>query len=97
MIAMTVDDEPLMLLALTEAVRASKDVEAVFSFSSCSDALEWVEKNPVDAAFLDIEMRGMGGMRLAQRIRQLRPDCRIVFCTGYDHYAVEAIKLRASG
>lgn len=97
MIAIAVDDEPLMLRALVKAVDASPDIEQVTAFSCSADALDWVREHPVDAAFLDIEMRGMGGMQLAEKIRELRPKCGIIFCTGYEHYAVEAIKLRVSG
>ena len=97
MIAIAVDDEPLMLYALGKAVKASADITSVAEFGSCDDALRWARDNPVDVAFLDIDMRGMGGMALAEKIMGLRPDCRIVFCTGYERYAVAAIKLRVSG
>lgn len=97
MIAIAVDDEPLMLHNLAKAVKASPDIEAVAEFTACGDALEWVRTNPVDVAFLDIEMRGIGGLTLAKKITELRPNCRIVFCTGYEQHAVAAIKLRASG
>lgn len=92
-----VDDEPLMLYALVKAVKASPDITSVAEFGSCDDTLEWVEKNPVDVAFLDIDMRGMGGLVLAEKMMKLQPDCKIVFCTGYEQYAVSAIKLRVSG
>lgn len=95
--AIAVDDEPLMLYALVKAVKASPDITSVAEFGSCDDTLEWVEKNPVDVAFLDIDMRGMGGLVLAEKIMKLQPDCKIVFCTGYEQYAVSAIKLRVSG
>ena len=95
--AITVDDEPLMLYALSKAVKASPDIEAVAEFSFCDDALEWVRNHPVDVAFLDINMRGMGGLALAEKIMELQPECRIVFCTGYEEYAFAAIKLRVSG
>lgn len=97
MIAIAVDDEPLMLRALVKAISASPDIENVKAFSSSAEALDWVREHPIDAAFLDIEMRGMGGMQLAEKIRSLCPKCGIVFCTGYEHYAVEAIRLRVSG
>ncbi|MGN0733673.1 MAG: LytR/AlgR family response regulator transcription factor [Emergencia sp.] len=97
MIAIAVDDEKLMLYALVKAIKASPDISAVAEFTSCSKALEWVSANNPDVAFLDINMRGMGGMELAQRILEIRPDCKIVFCTGYEKYAVEAFKLRVSG
>ena len=97
MICIAVDDEPLMLGALTKAVKASPDITAVYDFSSCEDALDFVQKNLVDIAFLDINMRGMGGLSLAEKIIGFCPECKIVFCTGYEEYAVPAFRLHASG
>ena len=97
MIAISVDDEPLMLGALTKAIKASDDIISVADFTSCEEALEFVKSNPVDIAFLDINMRGMGGLSLAEKIIVFCPDCKIVFCTGYEEYAIPAFKLHASG
>ena len=97
MIAITVDDERPMLNALTDIVKASPDIKAVYDFSVCSAALEWILGNSADIAFLDINMRGMGGLALAEKIIELQPDCKIVFCTGYEEYALGAIQLRCSG
>ena len=97
MIAIAVDDEPLMLGALTKAVRASDDITHVADFTSCEDALDYIKANPADVAFLDINMRGMGGLALAEKIIEFCPDCKIVFCTGYEEYAIPAFKLHASG
>ena len=97
MIAIAVDDEALMLGALTAAIEASPDITSVVKFSDCEEALEYVKNNPADIAFLDINMRGMGGLALAERIIAARPDCKIVFCTGYEEYAIPAFKLHASG
>ena len=97
MIAIAVDDEVLMLGALVAAIQASPDIAEVISFSGCDEALAFVKENPVDIAFLDINMRGMGGLTLAEKIREASPECRIVFCTGYEEYALPAFKLHASG
>jgi len=97
MIAIAVDDEHPMLQALAEAVEASPDIRQLYTFSSCSSALKWMESNAVDVAFLDISMRGMGGLALAKKIGQLQPSCKIVFCTGYEQYALDAIQLHCSG
>lgn len=97
MIAIAVDDERPMLQALAEAVKASPDIRQVHTFSTCSTALEWIESNTADVAFLDISMRGIGGLALAEKISQLRPSCKIVFCTGYEKYALDAIRLHCSG
>ena len=97
MIAIAVDDEILMLGALVKAISASPDIKEVAKFSDCEEALEFVKNNPTDVAFLDINMRGMGGLALAESIVATRPGCKIVFCTGYEEYAVPAFKLHASG
>ena len=95
--AIAVDDEALMLGALVAAIEVSPDIAAVTKFSNCKDALDHVKENPVDIAFLDINMRGMGGLALAENILAARPNCKIVFCTGYEEYAIPAFKIHASG
>lgn len=95
--AIAVDDEIYMLETLVEAVRASSDIESVEAFSTCSAAYAYAEENPVDIAFLDINMRGLGGLGLAEKLLALQPQCKIVFCTGYKEYAVSAFQLHASG
>jgi len=97
MIAMAVDDEVLMLGALVKAIKASPDISEVFEFSDCEDALNFAKTNSIDVAFLDINMRGMGGLVLAEKILTACPECRIVFCTGYEEYAIHAFKIHASG
>ena len=97
MIAIAVDDEALMLGALVAAVEASPDITEVAKFSDCEEALAYVKDHAADVAFLDINMRGMGGLALAEKIIAARPRCKIVFCTGYEEYAVPAFKLHASG
>ncbi|MBQ1272033.1 MAG: response regulator [Clostridia bacterium] len=97
MIAIAVDDEILMLGALAAAIKESPDIAEVFPFSGCDEALAFVKETSVDVAFLDINMRGMGGLALAEKIRNVCPDCKIVFCTGYEEYAIPAFKLHASG
>lgn len=97
MIAIAVDDERPMLTVLMNAVQASEDIEHVQGFGSCTEALQWMEENTVDVAFLDISMRGMGGLALAEKIQEIQADCKIVFCTGYSEYAVDAFRIHVSG
>ena len=97
MIAIAVDDEVLMLGALVKAISASPDIKEVIKFSDCEEALDFVQNHSADIAFLDINMRGMGGLALAENILSACPKCKIVFCTGYEEYAIPAFKLHASG
>ena len=95
--AIAVDDELYMLEALEEAIRASSDIGQVERFSTCSAALAYAMENPIDIAFLDINMRGIGGLGLAEKLLDLQPRCKIIFCTGYGEYAVSAFQLHVSG
>ena len=95
--AIAVDDEIYMLETLQEAVSASADIARVTAFSSCSAALAFAKENPIDVAFLDINMRGIGGLGLAEKLMVLHPHCKIIFCTGYAEYAVSAFQLHVSG
>lgn len=97
MIAIAVDDEPLMLGALAKAISASPDITSVTKFADCEAAIDHIKANPADIAFLDIYMRGMGGLALAEKIMGICPECKIVFCTGYEEYAIPAFKLHAAG
>lgn len=95
--AIAVDDEIYMLETLLEAVNASSDIEQVHPFTSCSAALAYASEHAIDVAFLDINMRGLGGLGLAEKLMNLHPHCKIIFCTGYEEYAVSAFQLHASG
>ena len=95
--AIAVDDELYMLETLEEAIRASSDIAQVECFTSCSAALAYATEHPVDVAFLDINMRGIGGLGLAEKLKELQPRCKIIFCTGYGEYAVSAFQLHVSG
>ena len=97
MIAIAIDDEQLMLYALVKAVKASDDIEDVTGFTNCDEALDWLEINTPDVAFLDINLRGINGIGMAEKITTIHPDCKIIFCTGHEEYAVSAFKIHASG
>lgn len=56
------------------------------------EALELVESKHPQIAFLDIRMPGLSGMEVAKRIAA---QCRIVFVTAFDQYAVEAFEKEA--
>ena len=97
MIALCIDDEPIMLALLKEAVAASPDIEEVYAFEEEADALAWAETHSFDVAFLDIELHDMTGTEVARRLRKNAPYLPIIFCTGYAEYALEAMQLHADG
>ena len=93
----TADDEPLALEMLTDLVKAVKPEAEVFSFSRPQKIVEWAKENKADVAFLDIRMRGMTGLEIAEKLKESHPETNIIFVTGYDEYALPAMSLHASG
>lgn len=69
----------------------------LFPCSKVSEALTCMQENPCDIAFLDIRMRSMTGLELARKLKDIHPKINIIFVTGYDEYAGEAMRLHASG
>ena len=53
---------------------SQKISKTVVAFSICREALEWAQEKTINAAFLDISMRGMGGMTLAEKLLELKPE-----------------------
>ena len=97
MIALCVDDEPIMLTLLQKAVEASSDIDEVVAFGKANDALAWAETHHFDVAFLDVELHGVNGTEIARRLREKSPYLPIIFCTGYAEYALDAYRLHADG
>ena len=97
MTIITADDEPLALEMLTDLVKSVKPEAEVVSFSRPQKIIEWLKSNKADVAFLDIRMRGMTGLEVAEKIKEVHPETNIIFVTGYDEYALPAMSLHASG
>lgn len=66
-------------------------------FSHAADAIEFVGRNPVDIAFLSIEMPELSGLELAERLSAESLYIEIVFITAYDKYAPKAFQVHAVG
>ena len=56
------------------------------------EALKLAESTRPTIAFLDIKMPGLTGIEVAQKISA---DCRVVFITAYDQFAIEAFENEA--
>lgn len=93
--AIIVEDEKPTLNRLKRQINAGGVAETVGAFTRPAEALEFLKDNSVDAAFLDIEMPGMSGLELAERITDMQPEVSVVFITAYNQYAVEAFRLNA--
>ena len=73
------------------------EITSVTGFTRPREAMEWLENHPVDLALLDIDMPEITGLMLAEHLKRKYPDAAVIFLTAFPQYAVQAIKLRASG
>lgn len=90
-----VDDMMLDLQLFEMKCADLPEFEIVGKFTSPLEAVEFAKSNVVDFAVLDIDMPGINGMELAQRLRDIRGDMVIVFATAHMEYAVDALKIKA--
>lgn len=65
-------------------------VEVLASLAGGEDALAFIGQQHPDLVFLDIEMPGMNGFEMLERIADR--DFEIIFTTAYNEYAIQAIR-----
>ena len=92
---MIVDDERLALRQFMMETEDIPGIELAGAFSNPLQALEYLQENPVEAAFLDIEMPELNGIVLAGKMREISPDLVVIFITGYEQYTLDALKVKA--
>lgn len=97
MIALVVDDEKLAVENMCGKLQKTDRITETHGFTDTDEALEYVRQSIVDVAFLDIKMQQMQGLTLAAKMRELRPDCAVIFVTGYAEYAVDAFHMHVEG
>ena len=87
-----IDDEPLALQLITGYIAQTPFLEHLGSFDSPLTAMDFLEQNPADLIFLDIQMPDLLGTEFA---RIHHNDSLFVFTTAYPNYAVEGFRLDA--
>lgn len=90
---LVIDDEPLARERLIRLLAAFPALVVAGESADGLSALEQIRALEPDAIFLDIEMPGCSGLEVAASLPPGRP--RIVFCTAYDQYALDAFDVRA--
>ncbi len=93
---LAVDDEKMSLEALILAIDEALPGNEIMGFRKANEALEYLKENKCDIFFLDIKMRGITGIELAEKIKAINPKSNIVFVTGYSNYSLDAFKVSAS-
>src|SRR5262245_61147890 len=90
--AFVLDDERLAVQRLVRLLEATGRVEIVGTATDPEDALAYLAQHDVDALFLDIQMPGLTGFQVVERLER---DVPVVFTTAYDRYALNAFEVNS--
>ena len=99
MLIFAIDDEQATLDELHDAIAQAEPGAELLCFRRASDALDSITKDQrrPDVVFSDIQMPGPDGLSFAVQVKKEVPGVKVVFVTGYEHYAVEAFRRRVNG
>jgi two-component system, LytTR family, response regulator len=89
-----VDDEDLARRGIELRLQAHPDVEVVAQCVNGREALEAIAREQPDLLFLDIQMPGLSGLDVLERLPQESMPM-IVFVTAFDRYALNAFDAQA--
>ncbi len=103
--ALIIDDEQLARDELKYLLDSVGDVEIVGQGANGIEAVNLIEEHHPDLVFLDVQMPGLDGFAVIQRLvernrlrnggQSAEPLPQIVFATAYDQYAVRAFDVNA--
>ncbi|MCC3160123.1 LytTR family DNA-binding domain-containing protein [Hymenobacter sp. 15J16-1T3B] len=90
--AIAIDDEPIALDVVRALAAKVPFVELAAGFTDAFQGLAYLQREPVDLLFLDINMPDISGLEL---VRTLPTRPLIVFTTAYAEHAVTGFELDA--
>jgi len=102
--ALIIDDEQLARDELAYLLQAAPDVDVVAQGANGIEAVELIEEFHPNLVFLDVQMPGLDGFAVIQRVidrhrkskdRETWSLPQFVFATAYDQYAVRAFEVNA--
>jgi two-component system LytT family response regulator len=92
--ALIVDDERLARLELRRLLAAHPDIDVAGEARGGEEALALITSLAPDLVFLDIQMPGMTGFDVLERL-DLDDMPLVIFTTAYDQYAIKAFDMNA--
>jgi CheY-like chemotaxis protein len=82
-----VDDDPANRRLMTGILEL--DGYRAYPMSSGEEGLDWIKRHPdgFDLLVTDVRMPGMNGLELATLVREIMPDVKILFVTGFSDFS----------
>src|SRR5690606_1540527 len=90
---LVVDDEPLAIEIITDYIEKIPSLELAKSTTSAFEAIQFVQNNPVDLIFLDVQMPELTGI---QFLKVIDGKCPVILTTAFPEYALESYELQVT-
>ena len=90
------DNHKLIITEIRRQVLSVLPTAECICFTKQREAIEYVRKNRVEVALLDVDMPGLNGIEVAELMCQISPRLNIIFITGYPEYALQAFTVPVS-
>jgi len=92
--AVLVDDEQLAREELSFLLKEFPDIDVLATARNGVEAIKLIEDLEPDVVFLDVQMPGIDGLGVIQKLREKNvPLPHFILATAYDQYALEAFRL----
>ncbi len=85
-----IDDEPIAIDVVKTYIEKSSLLEITGTFESSAKAFTFLQKNPVDLVFIDIQMPGLTGLEI---IKNLSRKPKFIITSAYREYALDGYDL----
>lgn len=89
-----VDDHALVRSGMREIINLEEDLEVVGEGSGCAETIDAIEKARPVVVIVDLEMPGIRGVDMIERIKQGSPTTRALVCSMHASYGYVAEALR---
>lgn len=97
MIAVIIDDNANACAHMQMALTELPIITSVHTFHSCSAALEWMQEYPPDLVFMECIVGNYSTISVADTIQKSYSGCKVIFCTAYPTFALDAYQIHAAG
>ena len=94
--AIILDNHKLIITEIRRQVLSVLPGAKCVCFTKQREAIEYVKKNSVDVALLDVDMPGLNGIEVAELMFRINPRLNVIFVTGYPEYALKAFSVPVS-
>lgn len=82
-----IDDEDVIVDGMAVLFQEQTDMELeVCRAYNVLEAIDWLKQTKFDIVLSDIQMPGITGLELQQRIMEIWPRCKVIFLTGYNEF-----------